>query len=124
MKRSAYIQLVVIGTALGLAGCDDARQTLKQQRYTSLEECQKDWGDPGDCSPEPGSTFGGFYLGPRYYWDPFSNRPRAVLFDGSERAVTSGRMATGGFAGGETHVVGSIARGGFGGFGRGFGGGG
>jgi hypothetical protein len=124
MKRSAYIRLAVLGASLSLTACDQAPQTLKQQRYASLQECQDDWADPGDCTPEPGSgPYGGFYLGPRYYWDPIINRPRAVMLDGSERTVTAGRMSGGAVAGGETHIVGSIARGGFGGLGRGFGGG-
>jgi hypothetical protein len=125
MKRSTQVQLVLLGSAIGLYGCEQTPQTVRQHQYASLEDCKRDWGDPRECSQGGygGSGGGGYYLGPRYYWDSNNNRPRSIQSDGSEHEITTGRVATTGISGGEAHVVGSVSRGGFGGFGHGFGGG-
>ena len=64
MRRSARVQLVMLGSAMGLAGCD-TREPLHQQTYGSQQECQRDWGDPVDCGQN--SYRGGYYYGGRYY---------------------------------------------------------
>ena len=122
MKRSTCVQLILLGSAAGLAGCDDQPQALAQHRYESRDECLRDWGDEKECQPAPHGPGG--YFGPRYYWDTSVNRPMAVHDDGSIREITSGRVSSTGHASGEAHSAGSISRGGFGGGGHGAGGGG
>ena len=53
MKRSTYVQLILLGSAMGLYACDEISEDLKQQRYASLDECRRDWGDPADCRQAP-----------------------------------------------------------------------
>ncbi len=118
MRRSAHVQLVLLGTAASLTGCDTPI-SLQQQSYASQQECRRDWGDSSDCN----SSHGGAYYGPRYYWDPERNRPVVVEGDGLERVAVNSRVSAAGSLEGATHAAGSISRGGFGGFGRGFGGG-
>jgi hypothetical protein len=122
MKRSTCVQLILLGSALGLYACDEVRQDLKQQRYTSLDECRHDWGDPADCRES--FAVGGqpvSYFGPRYYWDPNLARPVAVNSDGTTRAITNAHITSAGSESGVTSRVGSFARGGFGSSAHGFG---
>lgn len=124
MKRSTYVQLILLGSALGLYACDEAREDLKQQRYASLDECRRDWGNPADCRQSPvvpGQPF--YYYGPRYYWDPNLARPIAVNPDGTTRAITDARITSAGSESGVTTHIGTFSRGGFGSSGHGFGGG-
>jgi uncharacterized protein YgiB involved in biofilm formation len=122
MKRSTCVRLVVLGSALGLYTCNAGRQDLKQQRYSSLDECRHDWGDPADCrqsSAVAGQPAG--YYGPRYYWDPNLARPIAVNADGSTRGINNAHITSAGSESGVTTRVGTFARGGFGASARGFG---
>jgi len=122
VKRSTYVRLILLGSAMGLYACDEVRQDLKQQRYASLEECRRDWGSPADCrqsfavSGQPT-----YYYGPRYYWDANLSRPIAVNTDGTTRAITDAHITSAGSESGVTSRVGSFSRGGFGSSGRGFG---
>jgi hypothetical protein len=125
MKRSTGVQLILLGSAMGLHGCDGTAHPLQQQRYTSFEQCRRDWGDPADCKQSQSGGMAAYYFGPRYYWDAGSGRPVAVEPDGSTRGISSSRITGGGSqSGGVTEHVGSISRGGFGASARGFGGGG
>jgi hypothetical protein len=125
MKRSTGVQLILLGSAMGLHGCDGTARPLQQQRYTSYEQCRRDWGDPADCKQSQSRGMAAYYFGPRYYWDAGSGRPVAVGPDGSTRGINSSRITGGGSqSGGVTEHVGSISRGGFGASARGFGGGG
>jgi hypothetical protein len=121
MKRSACVNLVLLGSAVALSGCDSATHELQQQLYSSKADCDKDWGDTEQCAPAPAHT--GYYLGPRYYWDPAVGRPMAVRPDGTVHEVANARVTAGGSLEGSTHSAGSISRGGFGSSGHGFGGG-
>jgi hypothetical protein len=125
MKRSAYVRLVLLGSVVGLYGCDSP-ETLEQQRYASLDDCEKDWGDATVCRhvPSPNSWNSGYYFGPRYYWDRGADRPMVVNGDGTVRIAHAAHIARTGSALGETHSAGSFARGGFGGIGHAFGAGG
>lgn len=114
MKRSKRVPLVVLGSLLSVAGCGDG-QDLTQQRYYSKENCVKDWGEEQRCT----SSSGGYY-GPRYYWDRDLGRPMIVNGDGSVSAATNARIGSGGSSLGANLQAGKIARGGFGGFSRGF----
>jgi len=122
MKRSARVQLVLLGSAVGLYACDNHRLDLFRQRYDSLEECRRDWSDPDDCKPvsstggsggtsvsggtgasgsfgDSGGSSGNYvhyYYGPRYYWDPASGRPVEVRPDGTTRPLSSARAGVGG----------------------------
>jgi hypothetical protein len=146
MKRSAQVQLVLLGSAVGLYACDNRPVDLFRQRYDSLEECRRDWGDPDDCKPVSNGVGGGGssssggsggssgahfnYYGPRYYWDPASGRPVEVRPDGSTRSVGGARAAVGGTQvgaegvhfGGVRTGAGFVSRGGFGSSARAFGG--
>jgi hypothetical protein len=124
MKRSTRVQLVLLGSVMNLYGCDGVTQDLQQQKYTSLDQCRRDWGDPTDCRQSP--TVAGqssYYVGPRYYWDPNLGRPIAVAADGTTRSISNAQITSAGSRfGGVTASVGSFARGGFGSSAHGFGG--
>lgn len=123
MKRSTYVRLILLGSALGLYGCDEVREDLQQQRYASLDECRHDWGDPADCRQSPSMVgHGVYYFGPRYYWDPNLGRPMALNADGTARAINDAHITRTGSLTGITSRVGSVSRGGFGASAHGFGG--
>jgi len=136
---------VLLGSAVGLYACDNGTHDLFRQRYNSLEECRRDWGNPDDCKPVEGSGAGAsggsgswgnsggsgggghggtYYYGPRYYWDARSGSPIEVRPDGSTRPVgTSHLSGEGVHFGGVRTGAGFISRGGFGSSARAFGGG-
>jgi hypothetical protein len=126
LKRSRGVQLVLLGSSVGLYGCDGITESLQQQRYTSLEQCRQDWNDPADCKPalsNPGRA-GYFFYGPRYYWDSNTGRPVVVAPDGTTRSIAGAHITSeGSTAGGVTEHAGSFARGGFGSSAHGYGGG-
>jgi hypothetical protein len=124
MKRSTGVQLILLGSAVGLYACDDVSRPLQQQRYTSFEQCRRDWGDPTDCRQSSGGLGQPFYyFGPRYYWDSNLARPIAVESDGSTRGISNAHITSAGSVeGGITTRAGSFSRGGFGSSARGFGG--
>jgi hypothetical protein len=127
MKRSARVRLVLLGSAVGLHGCGTQLESYRQ-RYDSLEECRRDWGDPDDChevgagESGGGGSGGNYYYGPRYYWDPHTGRPTELRPDGSTRALGDAR-ASGDAAhfGGVRMGAGFVTRGGFGSSSRAFG---
>lgn len=121
MKRSAYVRLVLLGSAITVAGCGSVTEELRQQAYGSADDCRRDWQDPKDCTPAPSSGSGahvGGYYGPRYFWDGESGRPVAVDPDGTTRAVANSHVTHSGSATGTSRVVGSFTRGGFGALGH------
>jgi hypothetical protein len=122
MKRSTYVQLILLGSGMGLYACGDVREDLKQQRYASYDECRRDWGTPTDCR-QSAAVAGQpvYYFGPRYYWDPNLARPIAVNADGTTRAIANAHITSAGSESGVTSRVGSFARGGFGSSAHGFG---
>ena len=125
MKRSSRVQLVLLGSAMGLYGCDGVQQALQQQKYTSYEQCRRDWGNPTDCRQAAQNSGPVYFVGPRYFWDPNLGRPVAVEADGSTRAINNAHITgVGSENGGVTTRAGSFSRGGFGSSARGFGGGG
>jgi hypothetical protein len=123
MKRSTYVQLVLLGSSMGLYACGDIRQDIKQQRYASYDECRRDWGDPADCRQATSAVTGQpvYYYGPRYYWDPNLARPMAVNADGTTRVISNAHISSAGSASGVTSRVGTFSRGGFGSSAHGFG---
>ena len=126
MKQSGVVQLVLLGSAVGLYAYSShsSQYSVRQQRYASREACIADWGDPDDCPNQPVTGFGQpYYPGPRYYWNSQSNRPMVVNGDGSEHVATAARFSPGASSVGLGRVVGSVSRGGFGSSGHGFGGG-
>jgi hypothetical protein len=112
--------LVAAGLAsVVVLGNHGAQFDVFQTRYASRQDCLQDWGDEDSCraaDPERSTT----YLGPRYYWDPNRDRPVVVGPDGSERVAGTARIGPSPSSIGATSSVGSFARGGFGGIGRGF----
>ena len=122
MKRSTYVQLILLGSAMGLYACDEVRHDVAQQRYASLDQCRRDWGDPADCRQSfAGVGQSGFYYGPRYYWDPNLSRPVAVNPDGTTRSINDAHITSAGSESGVTSRVGTFSRGGFGSSAHGFG---
>ena len=117
MLRSTWVQLAVLGSAVGVYAMDPTTVELRQQRYASLDDCERDWTESGACTSQAGSSY---YVGPRYYWDSDRGQPMVVGADGRPRVAAS-RISAAGSAFGESHAAGSFARGGFGAFGRGFG---
>lgn len=104
---------------LVLLGNHGAQFDVLQTKYASRQDCLNDWGDGDSCravDPQRSNT----YFGPHYYWDPARSRPVVVGADGSERVAGAARVGLSGSSVGATSIVGSFARGGFGGIGRGF----
>jgi len=123
VKRSRKVALLVLGSLASLTACDSGREFgLQQRRYASLEECEKDWGDSAPCTNGSSSALGGTYgyFGPRYYWDPGIGRPVIVSPSGDTQIARSTRITSESAFSGEVAHVGTVSRGGFGGFGRGF----
>jgi uncharacterized protein YgiB involved in biofilm formation len=129
VKRSKAVPLFVLGSVAVLPGCNAGHPVdLQQNRYQTLEDCEHDWGDPGQCSPAPGSGAAGggsggaiggggrgtAYIGPRYYWDPDTRRPVTIAPNGESRPAPNAHLAAGRSSLGETLHLGSISRGGFG----------
>ena len=122
MKRSTYVQLILLGSAMGLYACDEVRHDVAQQKYSSLDDCRRDWGDPADCRQSfAAAGQPGYYYGPRYYWDPNLARPIAVNPDGTTRGINNAHITGAGSESGVTTHVGSFSRGGFGSSAHGFG---
>ncbi|HTY99202.1 MAG TPA: hypothetical protein VMB75_05175 [Rhodocyclaceae bacterium] len=120
MKRSSCVPLLVLGSMLPLGGCDSgAAMPLTQQRYLARDDCVRDWGDDSLCNSN-GAGGGSGYVGPRYYWDRDAGRPVVVSPDGKESVATRSRLGPSGSSIGESFHAGSISRGGFGSFARGF----
>lgn len=95
MKRSKSITLVLLGTATLLAGCDDGTEQVqvKQQQYASRADCLQDWGnDERNCTPAPAGG-GGYYYGPRYYWDHSAGYPMVIDNSGAQRPVPTARFS-------------------------------
>lgn len=101
-------------------GNHGAQFDVLQTRYASREDCLQDWGDEESCRAVDSSR-SPTYFGPRYYWDPNRGRPVVVGPDGSERVASNARIGPSPSSRGATSSVGTFARGGFGGIGRGFG---
>lgn len=109
---AGLVGLVVLGN-------HGAQFDVLQTRYASHQDCLEDWGDEDSCravDPQRSDT----YFGPRYYWDPTRGQPVIVGSDGSERVASGARVGPSPSSVGVTSAVGSFARGGFGGIGRGF----
>ena len=104
---------------LVVLGNHGRQYNVLQTSYASRRDCLEDWGDEDSCrAANPGGS--STYYGPRYYWDPKRGRPVVIDRDGSERIATSARVGPVPSSRGATANVGSFARGGFGGIGRGF----
>lgn len=109
---AGLVGLVVLGN-------HGAQFDVLQTEYASRQDCLEDWGDEDSCrAVDPRRS--NIYFGPRYYWDPARGRPVLVGLDGSERVASTARVGPSRSSAGATSVVGSFARGGFGGIGRGF----
>jgi hypothetical protein len=109
---AGLVGLVVLGN-------HGAQFDVLQTEYASRQDCLNDWGDEDSCragDPQRSNT----YFGPRYYWDPARSRPVVIGPDGSERVARAARVGPSRGSPGATSIVGSFARGGFGGIGRGF----
>ena len=126
-KRSRTVTLVMLGATSGLAACSPGNQPVFQQSYASLEECVSDWGDQELCAPRTGVGYsgggggGGFtggYFGPRYTWSDRSNAPVVTRPDGSTTLVEGRSLSPAGSVRAPSVHVGSVSRGGFGGFGH------
>jgi hypothetical protein len=113
-------------------------EEVRQEFYTSQEDCQHDWGtDDRDCTPvapngasgssgasvtHSGGGSGGYY-GPRYYWDRENGYPVALGPGGETRVLANSYLSKSApsFARGNNsvgHVA--VVRGGFGGIAHGF----
>lgn len=117
MKQSKQVPLILLGAVTAMTGCgktNDLPATARQNTYTNVADCRKDWGNEIGCNPAPGNHGGGtVFLGPRYYWDRGAGRAM-VIEDGAARPATSGEASRGA----ATHATSvesvAVARGGFG----------
>lgn len=92
-RSSLSITLVLIGAA-ALAGCGGDDEPVQRDVYTTLDNCQKDWGRPENCEPvSDGRYAGSYFYGPRYAGASYSSgRPKP-----SQHALDATRVARGGF---------------------------
>lgn len=119
MKKSQAVPLFLLGSTALLAGCTPDRQPqeMRQDAYSTIESCDRDWVDDACVR----SSSGG-YLGPRYFYSHDNLTPYVIDRNGRTRpmprhygaynnysAGASGAPAT---ASGRTTIV---SRGGFGG---------
>ena len=119
MKRSHRVPLLVIGTLAVLTGCEKT-EDLKQDYYTSHEDCQRDWGtDLQSCTPSGQGQSGyashgggGGYWGPRYYWDRSLGHPVAVSPSGETRVMRNSYLSRGAPSAGSSIRAGSFSHGG------------
>lgn len=129
MKKSRVVTLAVLGTAF-MAGCtyDPAEilqnehrdAELKQDNYSSKEDCEKDWGNtPDDCKPK---TSGAGYTGPHYFWSHYNGRPYVVEPGGNLRAAPNSYLSNGvaSKANSSSTIRAGVSRSGFGSSAHGF----
>lgn len=115
-----------------VSGCSKDPVEVKQEYYASKEDCERDWGvNSQDCvlntnndSRSSTGSSSGRYLGPRYYWDRDIGRPVVVDNAGQTRVAHNSYLNSGHSSFSMGSHSSTISRGGFGGFGRGFSGGG
>lgn len=124
-RGNATVNGMCLAGVVGLAmlGNPGPQYDVRQTTYGSREDCLKDWGTEESCAAVTtpnGTGSPSYYTGPRYYWDTGRNRPVVIGANGAVHdALATGVTARGGTSG-RTAIVGSFARGGFGGIGRGF----
>lgn len=129
MKRSRKIGLLVLGTAVLMTGCSNADSDMdndiRQQRYASKADCERDW--EKERFKDGCTSSGGGYLGPRYYWNHSAGVPVAMMQDGTHRQMSPTAASRSSFVSSykssASSRTASVSRGGFGGFGRGSAGG-
>jgi hypothetical protein len=129
MKRSRKIGLLVLGTAALMSGCSngssDFDNEVRQQRYASKADCERDW--EKERFKDGCTSSGGGYMGPRYYWNHSAGVPVAMMPDGTHRQMTAASASRSSLVSSYKSSVSSrtasVSRGGFGGFGRGSAGG-
>lgn len=132
MKRSVKVPLFILGSVAALQGCSPRTQyETRQQSYASREECLQDWNDQESCSQDiylddhNRIHTSSYWYGPRYYWDRDINRPVQIRSDGTTRTLYNSRIdPIKGSLNGTNMYKGSVSRGGFGSYSRGFSGGG
>src|SRR4051812_18651070 len=112
LKKSEYVPLLILGSIIAFKTWEPPRNNeLKQQSYNSLDDCKKDW-EENNCSSTPyGGTSGaggGYYYGPRYYWDRSIGRPISVASDGTKTEITNSRVTNEYGTVGKTSTIGSI----------------
>lgn len=123
MKKSGYIELLLIGTAVTVFAISKSNEKdVVRQEYYAKEDCVRDWGDADDYCQETISHSGGrLYYGPRYYWDRDLGKPVEVKSDGSTRVLSDvSNVSDSGSLHAKPEYVGSYSRGGFGSTARGF----
>ena len=120
MKRSSYIDLILLGTlaAFFLLSKSNERDVV-QARYADKEDCVADWGDEENCTESYHYYHGNGFLGPRYYWDRSLEKPVEVLPDGGTRVLESSTVEKHNTHG-HIEQVGTYSKGGFGSTARGF----
>jgi hypothetical protein len=131
MKKSKTVPLLLLGSTALLASCTPDQppiQEMRQDAYTSIEACDRDWVD--DVCERSGS---GHYLGPRYFYRHDNHTPYVIDRQGRTRAMPSHYGAYNGYGAGtanapavsparttivtrnaSAHGSSSISRGGFG----------
>jgi hypothetical protein len=142
-RRQGKLNLVLLGGAAALAACQPtpnpySTEVREVQRagYASRADCIEDWGREEDCEEEPLAGSGSFFWGPYY-----SSAGHVYGYDGVTRSLTRtpsraaatkktmasesqiyssgrGKYASVGKSMSSGHSA-SVARGGFGGGGRG-----
>ncbi len=123
MKKSGYIELLLIGTAVTVFSISKSNEKeVVRQEYYAKEDCVRDWGDAEEYCQETITHSGGrLYYGPRYYWDRDLGKPVEVKPDGNTRVLSDVSNVTDtGSSHGKSEHLGSYSRGGFGSTARGF----
>jgi hypothetical protein len=124
MKRSKKIALVIIASVT-LTSCGSKTQQTQRDVYTTKEQCVDDWGEK-DCEDTgtSGASINHTYMGPHYF--NYGGVPYFFPRGSSSTSEPVNGSSVPRFKSGITHSSGafhtissSVARGGFGHFGRG-----
>ena len=131
MKKSKTVPLFLLGSTALLAGCTpdyaEPVQETRQDAYSTVEACDRDWVD-NVCE----RNSGGYYLGPRYFYSHADRTPYVIDREGRTRPMPSHYGAYNNYSSGASavspdrttivsrntsasHGASSISHGGFGG---------
>lgn len=97
MKKSKAVPLFLLGSTALLAGCkpNQQPQETRQDAYSTIEACDRDWVDD-ECV----RSGGGVYLGPRYFYSHDNHTPYVIDRNGRTRAMPSHYGAYNGYGAG------------------------
>lgn len=95
MKKSTAVPLLLLGSTALLAGCSPDRspqhrnQETRQDRYATIEACDRDWVDDVCERSNSGVGSSSVYVGPRYFYSHDNGTPYVIDRNGRTRPMPS-----------------------------------